>query len=99
MLFNSYLHREHNKEDGMGHMVNEDLINKLVEDKVTLSIDEKYQLANNEAKVLKESVKKGKKKSDELLETLRAVLDETDLAIIEIRKDASDFQREILSGN
>ena len=83
----------------MGHMVNEDLINKLVEEKVTLSIDEKYQLANNEAKVLKESVKKGKKKSDELLETLRAVLDETDLAIIEIRKDASDFQREILSGN
>jgi len=32
------------------------------------------------------------------LETLRAILEETDMAITEIRKDAFDFQREILIG-
>lgn len=36
-------------------------------------------------------MKDGKKKSDALLETLKAVLDEADMAIIEIRKDAFDF--------
>lgn len=56
-----------------------------------LSIDEKYEIASTEAEVLKESVKEGKKKSDALLETLKAVLDEADMAIIEIRKDAFDF--------
>jgi len=99
MLFNSYLHREHNKEEEDHHLVDEDILKKMVDERIILSIDEKYELASNEADVLKESVKEGKKKSDALLETLKAVLDETDLAITEIRKDASDFQREIMLGS
>lgn len=46
---------------------------------------------------MKSSVDQGKAKSDALIETLRAVLDETDLAILEIKKDAFDFQRDILN--
>jgi hypothetical protein len=37
-------------------------------------------------------------KSDAALETLKAILEETDMSIAEIRKDAYDFQREILIG-
>jgi len=33
-----------------------------------------------------------------MLETLKAILEETDMSITEIRKDAFDFQREILIG-
>jgi len=47
---------------------------------------------------LKETIEKGRIKSDAILETLRAILEETDMAIAEIRKDAYDFQREILMG-
>lgn len=99
MLFNSYLHREEEKLQGERLPIDDETVRRLVDQRVVLSIDEKYELASEEAEVLKTSVKDGKKNSDQLLETLRTVLDEADLAIIEIRKDASDFQREILSGN
>lgn len=97
MLFNSYLYRVHNRSPNA--QANAGNLQSLISGgQALLSIDEKYEIASTEAEVLKESVKEGKKKSDALLETLKAVLDEADMAIIEIRKDAFDFQREILIG-
>ena len=47
---------------------------------------------------MKKNIEEGRIKSDGILETLRAILEETDMAITEIRKDAFEFQREILIG-
>lgn len=73
---------------------------KKEEKKVNLYLtpEEKYEIAQQEAEALKETIEKGRIKSDAILETLRAILEETDMAIAEIRKDAYDFQREILMG-
>lgn len=73
---------------------------KKEEKKVSLNLspEEKYEIAQQEAEALKETIEKGRIKSDAILETLRAILEETDMAIAEIRKDAYDFQREILMG-
>jgi hypothetical protein len=63
-----------------------------------LTPEDKYEIAQQEAEELKGTIEKGRIKSDAILETLRAILEETDMAIAEIRKDAYDFQREILMG-
>lgn len=63
-----------------------------------LTSDEKFEIANVESEALKKSIEEGKVKSDTMLETLKAILEETDMSITEIRKDAFDFQREILIG-
>ena len=65
---------------------------------MNLTPEEKYEIAQQEAEALKETIEKGRIKSDAILETLRAILEETDMAIAEIRKDAYDFQRKILMG-
>ncbi|EGR32075.1 hypothetical protein IMG5_097520 [Ichthyophthirius multifiliis] len=63
-----------------------------------LTNEEKYDIAQQEQDALKKQIDEGRIKSDQILETLRAILEETDMAITEIRKDAFDFQREILIG-
>lgn len=64
----------------------------------TLSREQKYEIANQESEALKKNIEDGRMRSDSILETLKAILEETDMAITEIRKDAFDFQREILIG-
>ena len=44
------------------------------------------------------NIEDGRKKSEELLETLRAVLEETDLSIAEIKREAYEFKRDIVMG-
>ena len=56
-----------------------------------LTNDEKYEIANAESEALKKNIEDGRIRSDSILETLRAILEETDQAITEIRKDAFDF--------
>lgn len=59
---------------------------------------EKYEIASFESEALKKNIDEGRIKSDSILETLRAILEETDMSITAIRKDAFEFQREILIG-
>ena len=63
-----------------------------------LTNEEKYDIAQFESEALKKNIDEGRIKSDSILETLRCILEETDMSITEIRKDAFDFQREILIG-
>ena len=56
-----------------------------------LTNEEKYEIAQFESEALKKNIDEGRIKSDGILETLRAILEETDMAITEIRKDAFDF--------
>lgn len=45
------------------------------------------------------NIEDGRKKSEELLETLRAVLEETDMSIAEIKREAYEFKRDIVMGS
>jgi hypothetical protein len=46
-----------------------------------------------ELETLKNNIEEGREKSETLLERLKAILEGTDLAIAEIRKEAFDFGR------
>lgn len=52
---------------------------------------EKYEIAQFESDALKKNIDEGRIKSDSILETLRAILEETDMSITAIRKDAFEF--------
>eukprot|EP01016_Furgasonia_blochmanni_P038904 TRINITY_DN4756_c0_g2_i3.p1 TRINITY_DN4756_c0_g2~~TRINITY_DN4756_c0_g2_i3.p1 ORF type:complete len:222 (-),score=38.55 TRINITY_DN4756_c0_g2_i3:29-694(-) len=100
MLFESYLLR--NSKDALKEDDGDDQRKKRQKkdrgEKKLLTAEEKYEIANFESEALKRNIDEGRIKSDTILETLRAILEETDMAITEIRKDAFDFQREILIG-
>jgi hypothetical protein len=58
-----------------------------------LTAEQKYKIANTELETLKQNIEEGRKKSETLLERLKAILEGTDLSIAEIRKEAFDFGR------
>lgn len=64
-----------------------------------LSLQEKYDIATSELDELKKSILEGQKKSEELLEWLKAVLDEIDINIAEIKREAHEFKRDIVLGS
>lgn len=100
-LFESYfmrLEKDYARNDEDDRKRNKDKKKEEKRGVMHLTPEEKYQIAQQEAESLKETIEKGRVKSDAILETLRAILEETDMAIAEIRKDAYDFQREILMG-
>ncbi|CAD8065519.1 unnamed protein product [Paramecium primaurelia] len=101
LLFESYIMR--NSKDLQREEEAEDKKQKTKKkdkpiDKKTMQLtnEEKYEIAQFESDTLKKNIEEGRIRSDQILETLRAILEETDKAITEIRKDAFDFQREIL---
>jgi len=47
----------------------------------TLSREQKYEIANQESEALKKNIEDGRMRSDSILETLKAILEETDMAI------------------
>ena len=61
-----------------------------------LSLEEKYEISILEEDFLKKNIEDSKKKSEIMMETLKAVIEETDMSIKEIRKEAMEFQRDIL---
>ena len=64
-----------------------------------LSLAEKHEIASSELEELKSSITEGQKKSEELLEWLKAVLDEIDINIAEIKREAHEFKRDIVLGS
>lgn len=95
-LFESYfmrLEKDYAKNDEEDRKRNKDKKKEERRGAMHLTPEEKYEIAQQEAESLKETIEKGRVKSDAILETLRAILEETDMAIAEIRKDAYDFQR------
>ncbi|KAL4510546.1 hypothetical protein ABPG72_004700 [Tetrahymena utriculariae] len=104
LLFEAYLARNR-KEIAKEDEVSEDKKGKgkkkdknVDKKSLLLTNEEKFEIAQQEQDALKKQIDDGRIKSDQILETLRAILEETDMAITEIRKDAFDFQREILVG-
>lgn len=61
-----------------------------------LSLDKKYEIALSEEEHLKKCIEEGKQKSEAMMDTLKALLEESDIAMKELRKEAIDFQRNII---
>jgi hypothetical protein len=70
-----------------------------VQEVKVLSLAEKHEIASSELEELKSSITEGQKKSEELLEWLKAVLDEIDINIAEIKREAHEFKRDIVLGS
>lgn len=64
-----------------------------------LTAEEKYEIANAELEELKKNIQEGEMKSETLLETLKAYLDEIDITIAEIKREAHEFKRDIVLGS
>ena len=69
------------------------------QEKKELTAEDKYEIATTELEALRKNIEDGKKQSEELLEMLRAVLEETDMAIAEIKREAYEFKRDIVIGS
>ena len=63
-----------------------------------LLMEQKCEIANAELEQLQRENDETKKSSEKLVDTLRAVLEETDIRIAELKKDAYEFKRDIVVG-
>ena len=63
-----------------------------------LTIEQKNEIASAELEEVQKEVEETKRSSERLIDTLRAVLEETDIRIAELKKDAYEFKRDIVVG-
>jgi len=64
----------------------------------SLTIEQKNEIASAELDEVQKEVEETKRSSERLIDTLRAVLEETDIRIAELKKDAYEFKRDIVVG-
>lgn len=65
---------------------------------VTLSVEQKNDICSAELEEAQKALEETKRTSERLIDTLRAVLEETDIRIAELKKDAYEFKRDIVVG-
>jgi len=65
---------------------------------VLLSAEQKYEIASQESEEIRDEIEALKLNSEKLLDSLRASMEETDVRIAEIKKDAYEFKRDIVTG-
>lgn len=64
----------------------------------TLTIDQELEIAGSELDEVNKEIEETKKTSGRLIDTLTAVLEETDVRIAELKKEAYEFKRDIVVG-
>jgi len=64
----------------------------------SLTQEEKYRIANQEVDALNKDIDQTKKTSDQNLDILRALMEETDIRTAEVKRDAYEFRRDIVVG-
>jgi len=64
----------------------------------TLTSDEKYRIANMEVEELHKDIDQTKKTSEQNMDILKALMEETDIRIKEVKRDAYEFRRDIVVG-
>eukprot|EP00968_Pinguiococcus_pyrenoidosus_P014408 scaffold1307_cov200-Pinguiococcus_pyrenoidosus.AAC.97 len=64
----------------------------------SLTMDQKLEVANYELEVMAKEADAEALKADKLLDALRAFLEQADLRIVELKKDAYEFKRDIVVG-
>jgi chromosome segregation ATPase len=65
---------------------------------VSLTPEQKYDIAVMEMEEVRDEISKTQADSEQLLDTLRARMEECDVRIAEIKKDAYEFKRDIVTG-
>ncbi|CAD7955336.1 unnamed protein product [Amoebophrya sp. A25] len=63
-----------------------------------LTLEEKFRIANGEVETLNKDIETTKKASDQNLDVLKALMEETDIRIAEVKRDAYEFRRDIVLG-
>jgi chromosome segregation ATPase len=63
-----------------------------------LTSDQKYDIANVVNEDLQAELETHRKNSEKMIDTLRAVLEETEIRIGELRRDAYEFKRDVVVG-
>jgi len=63
-----------------------------------LAPEQKYEIASQEMEEVRDEIEATKGNSEKLLDSLRASMEETDVRISEIKKDAYEFKRDIVTG-
>lgn len=95
-LFESYIIRKRKDEttsnEDKGQRLRE-IKKRYGEKPIILTPERKYDIASQELTALKLNIDEGRTKSETLLERLKAILEGTDIAIADIRKEAFDFGR------
>lgn len=64
----------------------------------TLTVEQKNDICSAELEEAQKELEETKRTSERLIDTLRAVLEETDIRIAELKKDAYEFKRDIVVG-
>eukprot|EP01116_Phalansterium_solitarium_P024957 TRINITY_DN931_c1_g1_i1.p1 TRINITY_DN931_c1_g1~~TRINITY_DN931_c1_g1_i1.p1 ORF type:complete len:393 (-),score=164.51 TRINITY_DN931_c1_g1_i1:228-1406(-) len=64
----------------------------------TLSLEQKFFIANSELKDTAAEIDKAKAASEKYMEQLRSLREETEIRISEMKKEAYEFRRDIVSG-
>jgi chromosome segregation ATPase len=64
----------------------------------TLTIDQKYEIATIIQEDLVAEIDSSRKNSEKMIDTLRAVLEETEIRIGELKRDAYEFKRDVVVG-
>merc|ERR1719502_513971 len=64
----------------------------------SLTQEEKYRIANQEVDALNKDIDQTKKTSDQNLDILRALMEETEIHTAEVKRDAYEFRRDIVVG-
>ncbi|KAG8470156.1 hypothetical protein KFE25_008577 [Diacronema lutheri] len=99
-LFESYLERANPallaSEDDPGAATGRH--KKQAAAKRVLTAEQKHDLAQHEVEEVKEQIERTKATSEKLLDGLRAQMEECDLRIAEIKKEAYEFKRDIVVG-
>ncbi|CAK4079519.1 unnamed protein product [Aphanomyces euteiches] len=104
-LFESYLKRnaqpnmvveEEDKKDKMDK--NKNNRQRRQRPQATISIEQKNAICSAELEEAQKEVEETKRTSERLIDTLRAVLEETDIRISELKMDAYEFKRDIVVG-
>merc|ERR1719502_229482 len=64
----------------------------------SLTLEEKFRIANAEVEALNQDMEQTKKTSEQNLDILRALTEETDIRTAEVKRDAYEFRRDIVIG-
>jgi len=64
----------------------------------SLTLEEKFRIANQEVEALTKDIDQTKKTSEQNLDILRALMEETDIRTAEVKRDAYEFRRDIVVG-
>ncbi|KAJ0401839.1 hypothetical protein ATCC90586_008558 [Pythium insidiosum] len=102
-LFESYLHRHPQGLAGSDDEEKKDDKDKKnrqrrVRAQLMLTMEQKNDICSTELEAAQKELEETKRTSERLIDTLRAVLEETDIRIAELKKDAYEFKRDIVVG-